>query len=166
VEAADEHADAGRSKLAGQIHGARELIRLHAHQRHDDLVRAALQLADPCHRHVIHVLVDQMHVDAHILPQEVLGDHVLGQAGETRQSVAREHAAQMAHHVPVVVVLRGFDQIEVNSLRHALIPCRPGPNYEKPPGHSPPDPISFTLCVQTRLLKRACPADTRLDTGK
>src|SRR5271166_4381799 len=52
------------------------------------------------------------------IAQAVLFDHIFRQPGKTRERVARENAAEMAHHITVIIILGRLDEIEVKCLSH------------------------------------------------
>jgi hypothetical protein len=110
VKAANHHVETFGLEPMAEVLRARELIRLHARQRHHRAGTAPEVAARKTTRiDAIDGFVERAHGGLH-LAQGAGANGVFGQAVEAIQRVARQHAPPMPDHIPVIVVFRRADQ--------------------------------------------------------
>ncbi len=109
VEAADNDIDSRGAKFSRQFEGPGKLVGLDSHQTHDELGRRAPAPAnDFSYRKFLRGLVEGNDLDGEIA-EYATSFHLLGQAMQDVERVAREDALPKTNHITVVVVLGGFD---------------------------------------------------------
>src|SRR5208337_985482 len=113
VESADSNLDSGGAQLARDIDCACELVGLHSDQEHDAAVRVALKSPNySTHRHFRVGLVVRIDIEIDALAEDVPRLRVEREAVEVRQRTGRHEAAPPLNEITVVVVMRGFDQLD------------------------------------------------------
>ena len=111
MEAAQRHRQACLDELAGEIDGARELVALHADQADQRLAAAAPDVGDDAVRPDSDIgLVQRLDDDIDVRPQNLASPAILPQAVEGGQGIRRDMRLQPRDRVAVIVVMRRFDQ--------------------------------------------------------
>ena len=114
VEAADADRQAGGEELAGEIDGARELVRLHPDEADQGAAAFAADHADDLvGPHPPVGLVIGVEADFDVRAQHLAGARVLGEAVEAGQRVGGDGRADPLDRIAVVVVMARLDHHEV-----------------------------------------------------
>ncbi len=113
VKAANGHIRAGRSKTAGEIQGAGKLIGLHAGQTDEAMTRRPDLRGDFFGADAGVGLVIDENFQRHIGAERLAATAVLGDGVQGRQGIGGNGGTQPLHHITVVVVMRGFDQMQL-----------------------------------------------------
>ena len=96
-------------ELPRQVRRTRELVGLDSHKRHDGApVGKPVGLDDSLDGNLLNRVVYQLDGQFGFRAQAVRACHVLCEAGQACQRVAREHASKMADDETLVVVLGWF----------------------------------------------------------
>ena len=124
MEAADHDRQPGRAKLAGQIEGVVELVRLDADQPDQRSSIAPLEVANDAGRNdMLVALVDRHQVDADIGTEHLARRAVAGETVQRRQGIGGKDGAPPNDRIAVVVIVRRLDHHEVEFLRF-VVHCR------------------------------------------
>ena len=120
MESAYGHLNAALQQRLGQIEGVRKLVRLHA-DKHDHAVARLLNHArEPLRTHARIRFVKRMDLDLDVLAQDAALLAIAGQTVKGGQRIRRDRRTKPLDHVPVIVVVRRFDEDEAKALRGAL----------------------------------------------
>ena len=113
MESANRNLDSRVAQFARNIHRARELIGLHSDQQHDAAVRIALESPNyRTHRHSLIGLVVRLDLEIDARAENLPRLRVDRQSVQVRQRTRRHEAAPPLDEVAVVVVMRGFDELD------------------------------------------------------
>jgi hypothetical protein len=92
------------------------LIGLHPDQTNNGFPARTLAASyDFGNINLVHGLVERFRGDLKIVTQSPALTHVLGKGVETRQGIAWQYTAPMSENIPVIVILRWFEQYNVEA---------------------------------------------------
>ena len=98
---------------------------MHADEADDGLGETpALGTADAFDGNLVDRFIEQVNLDVPGVAQALLPDNVFRQPRKTRERVTRKNAAEVAHHIAVIIILGRLDEIEVKSFAHFAGPSR------------------------------------------
>jgi hypothetical protein len=107
VEAADHNLNAGFAERAGDVEGAWELVRLHAHQTdHAEAAVAPQQCRDLSDLHACVGFVECGNVDRLIWTKHVAFRRIGGKGVQDRKRIRRDRRTQPLHDIAVIIVVR------------------------------------------------------------
>jgi hypothetical protein len=117
VKAADANLDAARAQQARDIHGAGELVRLHAHQPDEPALDFADRAGDALRLDASVGLVEHGDDDVDIGTQHAALGAVAGETIKIGERRRRDRRAQPLDDVAVIVVMRRLDQNQRKATR-------------------------------------------------
>src|SRR5262249_45685254 len=122
MEAADRDLHAARAELAGDRHGARELIRLDADQADEAIMTRALELArDSLDRDPDIHLVMRIDLDRDVLPEHLPLGPVLRDAIEAGHRIRWNPGLPPLDDIALLVVMGRLDNLDMED-RHRQAP--------------------------------------------
>ena len=113
VESTNRNLDPRVAQFARNIDRPRELIGLHSDQQYDAAIRIALEPPNNrTHRHSLIGLVVRLDIEIDALAEDLPRLRVDRKSVQVRQRTRRHEAAPPLDQVAVVVVMRGFDELD------------------------------------------------------
>ena len=130
MEPADGDLHAARAKALRQVHGAGELVGLHAHQTNNAAPARCPDLArDSLGAHARIGLIEGRDRNLDVLAEDAPRTAIGGEAGHDRERIGGNGRDAPLNDVSVVVVVRRLDQIEAKAAGHMGLPEGRRPNH-------------------------------------
>ena len=117
MESTNAHGDAKLAKVARKVDRTRKLVGLNAGKSHERLIARLEGFRDPGGLNAPVRLVESGDDHIHVRPEHLPLAAILGETVEAGQCVRGDRRPQPLDGIPIVIIVRGLDQNEME-FRH------------------------------------------------